>query len=63
MAYVSVSEVCNDTPTIKRMDNGWVSIMYPSAKIHIALSPDEAVELTERLADFLGGVRAVEVAA
>lgn len=63
MAYVSVSEICNDAPTIKQMDNGWVSIMYPSAKIHIALSHDEATQLVERLADFLGGVRAVEVAA
>jgi len=56
MALVSVSKFTDGSgPEIARMSSGWISIMYgPGAVVHISLSDAEAVDLVERLADFLG---------
>lgn len=56
MALVSVSKFTSGTgPEIARMPSGNISIMYsPGAEVHITMSREEAIDLVERLADFLG---------
>lgn len=62
MALVTISKWTEGVPEITRTAGGRISIFFNGSAVAISLSEEEAVQLVERVADFLGGVQAVEAA-